>query len=53
MKFTMEHSFKELQLSDIFIKNENGPNNTGMYHKSIHTQQYFHFNSTPREKKTA
>ena len=45
IKFTMEHSLKELSFLNILIKNENGQIITEIYHKPIDTQQYFHFKS--------
>ena len=33
MKFTIEHSFKEIPFLDIFIKNQNGQIITDIYHK--------------------
>ena len=45
IKFTMEHSLKELLFLDILIKNVNGQIITAIYHKSTDTQQYLHFRS--------
>ena len=43
MKFTMEHSLKELPFLD--IKNVNGQIITDIYHKPTDTQQYLLFGS--------
>ena len=45
IKFTMEHSLKELPFLDILIKNVNGKIITDIYHKPTDTQQYLHFRS--------
>ena len=45
IKFTMEHSLKELLFLDILIKNVNGKIITYIYHKPTHSQQYLHFRS--------
>ena len=45
IKFSMEHSSKELPFLDILIKSVNGQIITDIYYKSTDTQQYFHFNS--------
>ena len=45
IKFTMEHSSKELPFLDIFVKNVNGKIITEIYHKPTDTQQYLHFRS--------
>ena len=45
MKFTMEHSLKELPLLDILIKRVNSQIITDIYHKPTDTQQYLHFKS--------
>ena len=45
IKFTMEHSSKELSFLDILIKNINGQVITDIYHKPTDTQQYLHFKS--------
>ena len=45
MKFTMEHSSKELPFLDILIKNVNGQISTDIYHKPTGTQQYLHLKS--------
>ena len=45
IKFTMEHSLKELPFLDILIKNANGQIITDIYHKPTDTQQYLHFKS--------
>ena len=45
IKFTMEHSLKELPFLNILIKNENSQIITDIYHRPIDTQQYPHFNS--------
>ena len=46
IKFTMEHSSKELPFLDILIKNVNGQIITDIYHKPTDTQQYLHFKTT-------
>ena len=43
IKFTMEHSIKELPFLDTLIKNQNGQIITDIYDKPTHTQQYSHF----------
>ena len=43
IKFTMQHSSKELLFLDILIKNINGQIITDMYNKPTGTQQYLHF----------
>ena len=45
IKFTMEHSSKELLFLDIIIKTINGQIFTVIYHKLTGTQQYIYFNS--------
>ena len=45
IKFTMEHSLKELPFLDILIKNVNGKIITDIYHKPTDTQQYLHYRS--------
>ena len=45
MKFTMEHSLKELKFLDILIKKVNGQMITDIYNEPIDTQQYLHFRS--------
>ena len=43
IKFTMEHSPKELPFLDILIKNVNGQIITDIYHKPTDTQQDLYF----------
>ena len=50
IKFTMEHSSKELPFFDILIKNVNSQIITDIYHKPTDTQQYFHFKMLPPQK---
>ena len=45
IKFTMEHSSKELPFLDSLIKNINGQIITDIYHKPTDPQQYLHFKS--------
>ena len=45
IKFTLEHSLKELPFLDILIKNVNGQIITDINHKPTDTQQYLHFRS--------
>ena len=45
IKFTVEHSLKELPFLDILLKNVNDKIITNIYHKSTDTQQYLHFRS--------
>ena len=45
IKFTMEHSLKELPFLDILIKTVNDQIITDIYHKPTDTQEYFHFRS--------
>ena len=45
IKFTMEHSSKELPFLDILIKNVNGQIITDINHKPTDTPQYVHFKS--------
>ena len=45
IKFTMEHSSKELPFLDILIKNVNGQIITDTYHKPTDIQQNLHFKS--------
>ena len=48
IKFTMEHSSKELPFLDILIKkNVNGLIITDIYHKPTDTQQYLHYKIHP------
>ena len=49
IKFTKEHSAKELQFLDILIKNLNGQIITDIYQKPTDIQQYFHFKSHHRK----
>ena len=51
MKFTIEHSSKELPFLDILIKNANGQIIRDIYYKPTDTQPYLHFNSPPPPKK--
>ena len=50
IKFTMEHSSKELPFLNIPIKNVNGQIITDNYHKPTDTQKYPHFKSPPQKK---
>ena len=45
IKFTMEHSSKELPFLHVPTKNVNGQIITDTYHKPTDTQQYIHFKS--------
>ena len=45
IRFTMEHSSKELPFLDILIKKVNGQIITDINHKPTDTQQYLHFKS--------
>ena len=45
IKFTMDHSSKELPFLDILIKNVNGQIITDINHKPTDTQPYLHFRS--------
>ena len=45
IKFTMEHSSKELPFLDILIKSLNGQIITDIKQKSTDTQKYLHFKS--------
>ena len=45
IKFTMEHSSKELPFLDILIKDVNGQIVIDIYHKPTYTQHHLHFKS--------
>ena len=51
IKFTMEHSSKELPFLDILLKNVNNQIITNIYHKLTYRPQYLHFKSPPKKKK--
>ena len=50
MKFTMEHSLKELLFLDIFIKNVNGQIITDIDHKPTDTQKIPPLQKPPPQK---
>ena len=45
IKFTMEHSLKELPFLEMLIKNVNGEIITDIYHEPTDSQQYLHLRS--------
>ena len=45
VKVTVEHSFKELPISNFLIENENCQITTDIHRKPTDSQPYLHFNS--------